>query len=108
MQLEMRKRDLPGILVEDQAAQLRTAVVLPVNAETVNVFAAPIEDQLKNLMELGDAGFSGDQETPPDQWTRASEHDSKLLKLGHGRSLPKPAPEFPATPPGISRSPTCT
>ena len=108
MQLEMGKRDLPGILVEDQAAQLRTAVVAPMNAETVHVFTASIEDQLENRMELGNAGFTGDQETPPDQWTRASEHDSQLIKLGHGRRLPKPASNIPTTPPGISRSPTCT
>ena len=99
MQLETGERDLPGILVEDQAAPLRNAVVAPMNAETVHVFAAPIQDQLENLMELGNAGFAGDQETPPDQWTRASEHDSQLIKLGHGRRLPKPAPNFPTTPP---------
>ena len=72
MQLETGKRDLPGILGEDQATQSRTAITLPVNAETVQVFAAPIEDQLENLMELGDASFAGDQETPPDQWTHAT------------------------------------
>ena len=105
MQLETGKQDLPDILVEDQAAQSRNAVVAPMNAETVHVFAAPIQDQLENFVELGDAGFAGDQETPPDQWTRASEHDSQLIKLGHGRRLPKPAPNFPTTPPGISRSP---
>ena len=107
MQLETGKCDLPGILVEDQAAQLRTAVVLPVNAETVHVFAAPIEDQLENLMELGNAGFAHDQETPPDQRAHAAEHDSQLIKLSHGRRLPKPAPNFPTAPPGISRSPLC-
>ena len=99
MQLETGKQDLPGILVEDQAAPLRNAVVAPMNAETVHVFAASIQDQLENLVELGDAGFAGDQETPPDQWTRASEHDSQLIKLCHGSRLPKPAPNFPTTPP---------
>ena len=99
MQLETGKRDLSGILGEDQAAQLRTAVVLPVNAETVQVFAAPIEDELENLMELGDAGFACDQETPPDQGTHATEHDSQLIKFSHASRLPKPAPNFPTTTP---------
>ena len=81
MQLETGKGDLPGILGEDQAAQLRTAVVLPVNAETVQVFAAPIEHQLENLMELGDAGFAGDQQAPSDQRTHATEHGPKLIDL---------------------------
>ena len=45
------------------------------NAKTVQVLAAPIQDQLENLMELGNAGFAGDQETPPDQWTHTTEHD---------------------------------
>jgi hypothetical protein len=100
MQLETGKRDLPGILGEDQATQSRSAIVLPVYAETVQVFAAPIEDQLENLMEMGDAGFAGDQKTSPDQWTHTTEHDSQSIKFSHVSRLPKPAPDFPATPPG--------
>ena len=61
-----------------------------VNAETVQVFAAPIEHQLENLMELGDAGFARDQQTPPDQRTHAIEHDPQLIKFSHVGRLPNP------------------
>lgn len=38
------------------------------NAETVDVFAIPVESQLENFMELSDVGIAGDRQSPPDQW----------------------------------------
>jgi hypothetical protein len=40
-------------------------------------------------MELGNAGFTGDQEAPPKQGTDVPKHYSKLIKFCHLRSLPE-------------------
>ena len=59
------------------------------------MFAAPIEATLKNLMELGDAGVTGDEQSPPHQRTHAAEHYAKLIdrsgqyrRFRHANSLP--------------------
>ena len=57
------------------------------DAEAVEMFPAPVEGQLENFMELGDAGFAADQEAPPNQGTDVPKHYSKLIKVCHLRSL---------------------
>jgi len=94
VETKTRKRNLPGIFIEEHAAQLRGPVILSMNAETVEVFATPVESQLKNFMELSDAGIAGDQQSPPDQRTDVAEYDSKLVKFGHMSRLPNLALTF--------------
>ena len=43
--------------------------------------------KLQNFMEMGDAGFAGDQEASPNQGTDVPKHYSKLIKACHLRSL---------------------
>ena len=63
------------------AAQSTTVGSTPstVDTEAVEVFTAPAENDLENVVEFGDAGFVADQQSPPDQRTDATEHDSKLI-----------------------------
>ena len=58
------------------------------DAEAVQMFSAPVEGQLENFMELGDAGFAADQEAPPYQGADIPKDYSKLIKFCHLRSLP--------------------
>ena len=52
------------------------------------MFPAPVENQLENFMELGDAGFAADQEAPPNKGTDIPKDYSKLIKFSHLCSLP--------------------
>ena len=61
------------------------------------MFAAPIEGSLKNLMEFGETGFAGHEQSPPHQRTHAAEHYAKLIdckgryrSFRHANSLPNP------------------
>ena len=56
--------------------------------EAVQMFAAPIEATLKNLMELGDAGVTGDEQSPPHQRTHAAEKDTKLVDRNGRKGQP--------------------
>lgn len=104
MQTEPRKRDLLRILVEGNAATQWRPIVPSVNAETMEMFPAPVEGQLENFMELGDAGFAAHQEAPPNQGTDVPKHDSKLIKVKvcHLRSLPAPPETAQPLPPESS------
>ena len=86
MQTEPRKRDLPRILVEGNAPTQRRPIV-PVHGCGGEMFPAPVEGQLENFMELGDASFAADQEAPPNQGTDVPKNYSKLIKACHLRSL---------------------
>jgi hypothetical protein len=61
------------------------------------MFAAPIEGNLKDLVEFGETSFAGDEQTPPHQRTDAAEYYAKLIdpsgrygRFRHAPSLPKP------------------
>ena len=60
------------------------------------MFAAPIEGTLKDLMEFGQTGVAGHEQSPPHQRAHAAEHDAKLInrrgryqRFRHAGSLPK-------------------
>jgi hypothetical protein len=81
MQTEPRKLDLPRILVEGNAPTQRRPLVPSMDAEAGRCSPLQSKCQLQNFMEMGDAGFAGDQEASPNQGT-------KLIKACHLRSLP--------------------
>jgi hypothetical protein len=60
VETKTRKQDRPGIFIESKAAPLRHPIIPSMNAETVEVFATPVESQLENFMELSDGGIAGD------------------------------------------------
>jgi len=75
------------------------------DAEAVEMFTAPVEGELENLMELGEAGFATDEKAPPTQGTDVPKHDSQLIKVCHLRSLPDLARRLHNYSPGIFCSP---
>ncbi len=58
MQTETGKRNSPGILIEANTAQVRRPIVPAMDAETVEIFAAPVERKLEDFVEFSDAGVS--------------------------------------------------
>jgi hypothetical protein len=61
------------------------------------MLAAPIEGNLKNLMEFDETGFAGHEQSPPYQRTHAAGNYAKLIdckggyrSFRHANSLPNP------------------
>ena len=97
MQTETGKRHLSGIFPEDDAAQMRNPIGGAMNKEAMQMFAAPIEGSLNDLVEFGETSFAGHEQTPPHQRTDAAEYYAKLIdpsgpygRFRHAPSLPKP------------------
>src|SRR2546427_7273272 len=57
------------------------AIILAKNVETMQVFVAPIEDDLEYEVELGQGGVTSDQESTPDERTDASQDDAQLIDV---------------------------
>jgi hypothetical protein len=67
------------------------------NKEAMQMFAAPIEGTLKDVMEFRETGSADHEQSPPHQRTHAAEHYAKLInrsgrygRFRHAHSLPKP------------------
>src|SRR2546427_10172048 len=57
------------------------AIILAKNVETMQVFVAPIEDDLEYEVELGQGGVTSDQESTPDERTDAPQDDAQLIDV---------------------------
>src|SRR5437867_317497 len=57
------------------------AIILAKNVETMQVFVAPIEDDLEYEVELGQGGVTSDQESTPDERTDAPQADAQLIDV---------------------------
>ena len=63
----------------------------------MQVVVTPTEIMLKDLMEFGQTGVAGHEQSPPHQRAHAAEHDAKLInrkgrygRFRHAGTLPKP------------------
>ncbi len=79
MQTETGKRNPARILIEHYGAALWDPVIPAVNAKSVQVFAAPVENDCESVVEFGEARFAGYEQAPPNQRTHAAKHDPKLI-----------------------------
>ena len=57
-------------------------IILAENAEVVQVFVAPIKEDLKHEVELGQRGVAPHQESAPDKGADASQDDTQLIDVG--------------------------
>ena len=48
----------------------------------MEMFTAPIKDELEDVMELCEGGVTADQETPPNERTDTLQDDTKLIDIG--------------------------
>ena len=78
----------------------------------MQVFVVPSEGALKDCMEVGQAGVSGHEQSPPHRRAHAMEHHAKLINrrgryrgFRHAGSLPAPTGLLLSLTPGISCSP---
>src|SRR5258708_13007587 len=62
---KLRKKPFPGVGRERGAAHPAHAILLATNHETVEVKVAPIQCDLEQVVQHGDAAVAGHVQTPP-------------------------------------------
>jgi hypothetical protein len=56
--------------------------VLAKDVESMQMFVAPLEDDLNHAVELSQSRVALDQKATPDEWTNASQDDTQLIDVG--------------------------
>jgi phenylpyruvate tautomerase PptA (4-oxalocrotonate tautomerase family) len=79
---KLRKKHFPGVGRERGAAHPAHAVLLATNHETVEVKVAPIECDLEQVVQHGDAAVAGHVQTPPYRRVDLEEQDVELVNFG--------------------------
>jgi hypothetical protein len=86
------------------------AIILAENMETMQVFIAPIEEDLEHEVELSQGGIASDKESTPDERTDTSQNDAQLidvwvgLLLFHEQSVRRSAYCFKGSPRNLALS----
>lgn len=86
-QSEIGEPNLQWVIRETDATAPGDAVRLAVDVESVQMGIAPAHRRLEDGMQLSHAGVAPYQQLPPDQGTDISQHDAKLVEIGHDRIL---------------------
>jgi hypothetical protein len=79
--MELGEQHFPGVGPERGAARPAQTVLLTTNHETVEVKVAPIECDLEQLMQLGDAAVALHVQTPPNGRVNLEEQDVELVNF---------------------------
>ena len=69
---EIGKLNLLGIISEGNAALVRDAIILAVNVKPMEVGIAPAHSDLNDVMEVGNALVTAQQQPPPDHRANAA------------------------------------
>src|SRR5258707_15360171 len=103
---KLRKKPFPGVGRERGAAHPAHAILLATNHETVEVKVAPIECDLEQVVQHGDAAVAGHVQTPPYRRGGVGGEDVEPVNFGRGglvdHKKPKSRPP-PLQPPVFSR-----
>ena len=89
---KLRKKHFPSVGRERGAAHPAHAVLLAMNHKTVDVKVAPIECDLEQVVQRGDAAVAAHVQTPPNRRVDLEEQDVELVNfdrsvwLDHSRS----------------------
>jgi hypothetical protein len=59
-----------------------TPIVLAINVKGMQMFTAPIKDELEDGMQLGEGGVTADEEAPPDEGTDVPQDDTEPIDAG--------------------------
>ena len=59
------------------------AIILTIDVELMEMFATPIKEELKDVMELGKGGVTAHQKATPDKRTDAPHDDTELINVGY-------------------------
>ena len=57
------------------------AIVLAKDVEVVQVFVAPVEDDLEHVVEVRQGGVTAHEETAPDERTDLAQDDTQLIDV---------------------------
>jgi len=82
---KLGKKLFPGVGRERGAAHPAHAVLLATNHKTVEVKVAPIECDLEQLVQRGDAAVAGHVQTPPYRRVDLEEQDVELVNFRQKR-----------------------
>ncbi len=58
------------------------AIVFAINMELMQMFTAPVKDELEDVMELREGGVTVNEKAPPDERTDAPHDDTELINAG--------------------------
>ena len=78
---ELSKKHFPGVGRERGAAHPAHAVLLATNHETVEMKVAPIECDLEQLVQRGDAAVAAHVRTPPNRRIDPEEQEMELVNF---------------------------
>src|SRR5260370_22479749 len=81
---ELGEKHFPGVGHERRAADPGQTVLLATNHETVEVKVAPIECDLEQFVQRGDAAVAAHVQTPPNGRVNLEEQDVELVNFGGG------------------------
>src|SRR5258708_33995259 len=79
---ELGEKHFPGVGPERRAAPSAQTVLLATNHETVEVKVAPIECDLEQFVQRGDATVAAHVQTPPNGRVNLEERKVELVNLG--------------------------
>src|SRR5260370_15464386 len=107
-EMELGKECFLRVGPERGAADPAQTILLAANHETMEVKVAPIECDLEQLVQRGDAAVTAHVQTPPNRWVNLEEQNVDLINLG-GRGLlehimPTPLSAAVVRPPFFPRS----
>src|SRR6202035_1198639 len=91
-EMELGKKCFLRVGPERGAADPAQTILLAANHETMEVKVAPIECDLEQLVQRGDAAVAAHVQTPPNGWVNLEEQDVELVNfdgsvwLDHSRS----------------------
>jgi hypothetical protein len=81
-QAQLAKRHLTRVVLEGGTADTRTAVVLAVDTEVMQMHVAPGEDNLERGMEGGQGHVARDEEATPDWRADPLQDHAGLIDAG--------------------------
>jgi hypothetical protein len=108
---KLRKKRFPGVGRERGAARPAHAVLLATNHKAVEMKVAPIESDLEQVVQRGDAAVAAHMQTAPNRRVDLEEQDVELVNFDRSIWLDHSGPRSLVaadSAPGFSRSPTST
>src|SRR5258708_34881521 len=78
---ELGEKHFPGVVPERDAARPAQTVLLATNHETVEVKVAPIECDLEQFVQRGDAAVAAHVQTPPNGRVNLEEQNVELVNF---------------------------
>ena len=80
--MELGKKCFLRVGPERGAADPAQTILLATNHETMEVKVAPIECDLEQLVQRGDAAVTAHVQTPPNRWVNLEEQNVELVNFG--------------------------